>query len=207
VIAANLLAIAASEGFPIGVKIGFVDSKIDRLLGLKEKKEATVAVVPVGVAPAKPPADEGPVVPKLSLKYEPLSKEEADYPSIWKANEATSLAILADVGRWRGGFKCPEKRDATSLARFPLNLAGEEDRPPVSLAATVLRRGSTRRFARQSISFEQLSLILDGSSGSIPRTSSHRTGRSSTFTSLPTRSSNFPSGRTSSTVPRSPWSS
>jgi SagB-type dehydrogenase family enzyme len=168
VIAANLLATAASEGFPTGVNIGFVDSKVDRLLGVKEKKEATVAVVPVGVAPAKPPVDEGPAVPELSLKYELLSKEEVDYPSIWKANEATSLATLADVGRWRGSFKPQERRYEANPITFPLNLAEEKDRPSPPLAETILRRGSTRRFARQSISLEQLSSILDASSGSIP---------------------------------------
>jgi SagB-type dehydrogenase family enzyme len=168
VIAANLLAAAASEGFPVAVKVGFVDSRVDRLLGLKERKEATVAVVPVGVELAEPQADEGAAVPKSSLDYEPISKEEVDYPSIWKANEATSLATLADVGRWRGSFRPPEGRETANLAKFPMNLAGEEDRPPVPLAETILHRGSTRKFARQNISLGQFSSILDASSGSIP---------------------------------------
>jgi hypothetical protein len=168
VIAANLLATAASEGFPIAVKVGFVDSRVDRLLGLKERKEATVAVVPVGVELAEPQADEGAAVPEFSLGYEPISKEEVDYPSIWKVNEATSLAALADVGRWRGSFRPPEGRETANLAEFPMNLAGEVDRPPVPLAETILRRGSTREFARQNISLGQFSSILDASFGGIP---------------------------------------
>lgn len=167
VMVVNLLATAVSEGFPVGVKIGFVDSRVDRLLGLKERNEATVAVIPVGEGLAEPPAGEGLAVPEFSLEYEPLSKQEVDYPSIWEANEATSLATLADVGSWRGSFKPAQRSETTNQPRFPLNLQ-EENRPPVSLAEIILRRGSTRRFARQSVSLGQLSSILRASSGSIP---------------------------------------
>jgi SagB-type dehydrogenase family enzyme len=168
VVAANLLATAASEGFPIGVKLGFVDSRVDRLLGLKERKEATVAAVPVGEGLSEPPEAESVVTREHSLEYEPLSKEEVEYPSIWKANEATSLATLDDVRKWRESFRHSERTETPGPATFLTNLAGEEGRPPVPLAETILRRGSTRRFARKSISFSQLSSILDASSGSIP---------------------------------------
>ena len=56
----------------------------------------------------------------------------------------------------------------TGGTTFPLRFTREEDRRPVPLGETILRRGSTRRFARQGISFEQLSTILDASAADIP---------------------------------------
>jgi SagB-type dehydrogenase family enzyme len=169
VMVANLLATANSEGFPIGVRVGFVDSKVDRLLGLEEGKEAAVAVVPLVMhIPEPPKGEESKVVPELSPECEPLSKGQTEYPSIWRANEATSLATLGDVGTWRGSFKPQERSKAGGGPSFPLDVSGEQDRPPSTLAETVLHRGSTRRFARESISLAQLSSILDASSAEAP---------------------------------------
>src|SRR5712691_12458321 len=49
VIAANLLATSNSAGLSTEVVLGFVDSEVDRLVGLEPKKEATVALAIVGV--------------------------------------------------------------------------------------------------------------------------------------------------------------
>ena len=48
VIAANLLAVCDSEGLKTRLITGFVDREVDRLLGLEEKREATVALSPIG---------------------------------------------------------------------------------------------------------------------------------------------------------------
>src|SRR3989442_3495263 len=47
VIAANLLATSNSAGLSTKLVLGFVDSEVDRLLGMETKKEATVALAAV----------------------------------------------------------------------------------------------------------------------------------------------------------------
>ena len=168
VVAANLLATAASEGLATRLDIGFVDSKVDRLLGLKGGKEATVALAPVGIGLAEALPKERREVPEISLEAEPLSNEEAGYPSIWKANEASSFGDLTEVENWRQGFKPPVAGERGGGTRFPLRLPGEAGLRATRLAETILRRGSTRKFARQSIPFEALSAIIDSSTSDIP---------------------------------------
>src|SRR6266705_3399547 len=53
VIAAHLLATSNSAGLATGLELGFVDSEVDRLLGLEAKKEATVALAVVGAGRAE----------------------------------------------------------------------------------------------------------------------------------------------------------
>src|SRR5208282_3165219 len=50
VIAANLLATANSAGLRSSVVLGFEDEAVNRLLGLRARHEAAIAICPVGVA-------------------------------------------------------------------------------------------------------------------------------------------------------------
>jgi SagB-type dehydrogenase family enzyme len=168
VIVANLLATAASEGLATRVAVGFVDSKVDRLLGLRSGKEATVAVAPVGVGLSKGAEGKKTEVEEISPEYQPLSREEVEYPSIWKANEASSISDLAGVEKWRQSLKTPGISGAGGRTSFQLRFKKELDQAAPPLGETILRRGSTRRFARMDISFEQLSSILDASASDVP---------------------------------------
>src|SRR6267143_4468772 len=76
VIAANLLATSNSAGLATTLKLGFVDSEVNLLLGLEAKKEATIALAVVGVGLAEnAPAMLTPL-PSLALDVSPLSREE-----------------------------------------------------------------------------------------------------------------------------------
>ena len=50
----------------------------------------------------------------------------------------------------------------------PLRPSSEEDTPPDSIESVILRRGSTRRFSRESISFAQLSTALERATRGVP---------------------------------------
>jgi hypothetical protein len=168
VIAANLLATCSSEGLAAKLATGFVDSEIDRLLGLEQGREATVAIAQIGVGPEgkieQPPEEAS----KLALEVEPLSREEVEYPAIWNANEASALGGLTDVKDWRQSFRSPRSGSLTNGPTFPLRPLGEEDQPIPSLGEVILRRGSTRRFAHQPISFGHLATIVEASAVDIP---------------------------------------
>jgi len=167
VIAANLFAVSAAEGLDARVKVGFVDSQVDRLLGLKRGKEATVTVVPVGVGLDQAPKGGRIGVVEISPEYESLSKEEVEYPSIWEANEASSFNSLDEVEKWRNGSFQQNETESSEGPSFLLQTP-KGATPPAPLADTILRRGSTRKFAREGITFEQLSAIIDSSTGEVP---------------------------------------
>ncbi len=168
VIAANLLATCSSEGLATKLSVGFVDAEIDRLLGLQRGEEASVALASVGMGLAKVPQRATKGVLETSPEAEPTSKGEVVYPAIWRANEVSSLAGLAEVESWREGSRPAPRGEAHDRAKFRLRPWNEEGHGASPLSEVILRRGSTRRFARKSISFEALSTIIDASTSDIP---------------------------------------
>jgi SagB-type dehydrogenase family enzyme len=167
VIAANLLATSSSEGLTTRLALGFTDPGVDRLLGLEIGKEATVALAHVGVGlSAKvegPPKEVAP----LAAPAEPLSREEVEYPTISKANEASTFNTRAQVRKWREGYGTREPGVPEGRTNVPLEpVIGESPSPP--LEDVILLRGSTLRFARRPIPFEHLSTVIDACTADIP---------------------------------------
>lgn len=101
----------------------------------------------------------------LKERKEPLSKEEADYPSIWEANKASALSGSEQVGSWRKNLVYRKPSGSGGPASVKLQPGGESS---PALEEVILLRGSTRRFARKSISFEQLSTVIGASTGDCP---------------------------------------
>ncbi len=165
VIVANLLATCFSEDLPVNIVMGFVDSKIDQLLGLQERKEATVALAVVGADAPKRGSPTVKEISSLSLDPRPTSTEEAEYPIIWEANKASELHSQTEVDKWRHGIEVRSNNPGPSGPRFQLRPSNKD---PLPLSEAILRRGSTRRFAQRPISFEALSTIIDVSSGQVP---------------------------------------
>ncbi len=168
VIAANLLATCASEGLPIKLVLGFVDSKVDELLRLEALKEATVCLAVLGPDFGGSPGPKHREFPELRPNVEPLSREEVDYPIIWEANKASEFSGRGQVREWTavGSFKPAEEdsRAADQIVKLrPLKSGASK-----ALAEVILQRGSSRRFGQVPISFEALSTILQASKTPIP---------------------------------------
>jgi SagB-type dehydrogenase family enzyme len=164
-ILANLLAGATARGMPTKVILGFIDATISRLLGLDAQREAPLSVVALGTSGEIPSATEAlPSLEPLALATAPLSKEEVDYPQMRIMHGASSLETEEEVRAWRKGrLETTEQRDKTGRPEeiFPLELLDDADLPRDSIEEVIVRRGSTRQFARESISFAQLSTMLD----------------------------------------------
>jgi SagB-type dehydrogenase family enzyme len=163
---ANLLATAQVHQIPANVVLGFVDEEVNRLLDLDGEREAVLSLVPLGFTPGEsiPPA---PAVGSLSLETVPLSREEVAYPAIQRMHQSSSLASAEEVAAWRGktpGISLPEP----SGFLFPLERNAGSEPSSDSLEQVVLRRGSTRQFAREPISFKQFSRILRSATQGIP---------------------------------------
>jgi SagB-type dehydrogenase family enzyme len=166
VIAANLLATSHSAGLATTFELGFVDSEVDRLLGLEFKREATVALAVVGAGRAeKAPRTRQPI-PNLALDVKPLSREDVDYPIIWETNESSGLRSRSETESWRTRLGSSKRTVPSTTPAFPLRETEKDPSPP--LDRVILLRGSTRKFAREPISFDRLSTIISASATNIP---------------------------------------
>jgi SagB-type dehydrogenase family enzyme len=166
VIAANLLATSNSEGIATKLELGFVDSELDQLLGLEARKEATVALAVVGGGRAENAPRMHQPIPSLSLDVSPLSREEVDYPIIWETNRASALKSKSESESWRTSLGRFKRNGPTTTLAFPLRDTEGDPSPP--LDDVILLRGSTRKFAREPISFNRLSTIIRASATNIP---------------------------------------
>jgi SagB-type dehydrogenase family enzyme len=164
-ILANLLAAAAPRHMPARIVIGFVDDAVSRLLSLDTNREGALSLVALGHAPSQT-NEFSPVVEPLLFETEALSKREVDYPAIPAMHDASSLENEAEVVSWRGDVAAvPSKPQSPSPISksgwIPLAPLGDEEIPRDTLEDVIQRRGSTRQFARESITFTQLSTLLD----------------------------------------------
>lgn len=183
VIVANLLAVCSSEGLRAHLVTGFIDKEVDVLLGLEEGKEATVALCPVGIGLETAATTTyllSTRLPQLRVKAVSISEHETSYPIIWETNEASALHDRAEVIEWKKELsgtaaaslhhrseEVERQRTSPSQNRLiPLRLEKDVRGESLPLYETILRRGSTRRFARRAIPFEKLSWILESSSSS-----------------------------------------
>src|SRR5712664_1446750 len=165
VIVANLLATSNSAGLVSKVLLGFVDSEVDRLLGLEAKKEATVALVAFGTGHNESGLRMHRPIPSLALETNPLSSEEVDYPIIWETNEASQLRSQPETEGWRKSLGSSEGTTPTTTPAIPLRGSNEDSSP--RLDEVILLRGSTRKFAHEPISFNHLSTIIQSSATKI----------------------------------------
>lgn len=161
---ANLLAVAAADGIPARLILGFVDEMINQLLGLDAEREAAVSLVAIGHQPQDRLAP-APSLRALSLETVPLSSREVDYPAIRAAHAASSLATAEEVQCWRQSARLREL-PAPAGPVFPLRPLA--DPPATTLDRAILSRGSARRFARVALPFEQLSTLLAAAARGVP---------------------------------------
>ncbi len=157
-ILANLLAMAAALQLPAQVVMGFLDSEVNRLLDLDTEREVAFSLVAIGSGAGEPPAP--PPVNPQGLKTLPYSRHEVDYPGMREMHDASSLASPEEARAWREQTT-PEPSPDPSGPAIPLQPLSDEPIPRDSIEQTILRRGSTRQFAREPVTLAQLSTMLD----------------------------------------------
>jgi SagB-type dehydrogenase family enzyme len=163
---ANLLAIAAAKALQPKIVMGFSDTVVEVLLGLDPAREGALTLVTLGQSNQALPAS--PPLRGLKLETVPLSRTEVDYPAIRDMHAASSLASSDEVKVWRGSMPQGEAVPAGGPIQ-PLRPIADAELPQGSLASVIRRRGSTRAFDRaRSISFEELSTVLDRATRGIP---------------------------------------
>ena len=165
-ILANLLAIATALGLPARVVAGFADAEVNLLLDLDSEREVAFSLVPVGsgdVAPPEAPAG----LERLHLETLPLSAREVDYPAMRAMHAASGLHTPEEVAAWRGRTPAGDTPQPAGRSQ-PLVSYSEEQLPRDPVERVILRRGSSREFARESVSLTQLSILLHHATRGVP---------------------------------------
>jgi SagB-type dehydrogenase family enzyme len=173
---ANLLAVATALGLPAKVACGFVDSTVNGLLDVDSQREVAFSLVALGhdsglPAQTAPPSQTGARVladiSPLGFETVPLSRDEIDYPLMREMHAASSLHSTEEVARWRGRTALDDSPPAAGpIVRLqPLS---DAEMPHDPIEQVILRRGSSRQFARTPISLAQLSTMLDRATRGVP---------------------------------------
>jgi SagB-type dehydrogenase family enzyme len=163
---ANLLAVATALGLPAKVVCGFVDASVNRLLDVDAQREVAFSLVAVGYDPSLPPRAPEEVTP-LALETVPLSRHEIDYPLMREIHEASSLRAPEEVAAWRGRTPVTKLPESTGPV-VQLHPLSDAEIPRDSIEQVILRRGSSRKFARTPITSTQLSTMLDRATRGVP---------------------------------------
>ncbi|PKB65944.1 MAG: hypothetical protein BZY81_08580 [SAR202 cluster bacterium Io17-Chloro-G4] len=165
-ILANTLAVSSANQISSQVVMGFVDSTVDNLLGLDVDKEVSLAMVPLGCG-SELAAVPGPEIKPISLETLPISDHETDFPPVREMHEASSLSDGDEVTAWRNSAQTRETQ-IPSGRLIPLDPFPVDEMPQDGLETVISRRGSSRQFSHDSISFRQLSTVLQTSTEGIP---------------------------------------
>jgi SagB-type dehydrogenase family enzyme len=162
-ILANALAVSTALGYPAKVICGFRDEQVNGLLDVDATREVTFSMLAVGKSSGKP--GKPPAVEKLGLPVVAYSDHEVDYPAMRQLHAASSLEDK-EVRGWAKPVKLASPAAAGEL--IDLKPLPDDALPTDTIEQVIQRRGSTRQFAREAISFAQLSTLLDRATRGIP---------------------------------------
>ena len=162
---ANLLAVTTSLGLPAKVACGFVDETVNELLDVDPQREVAFSLVAIGNDSEIPVSS--PEVSALGLETIPVSQREVDYPLMREMHAASSLHSKEEVTVWRGRTPLINLPSPAGPVVQLLTLADDE-MPRDPIEQVILRRGSSRKFARTPITLPQLSTMLHRATRGVP---------------------------------------
>lgn len=158
---ANLLAVADAHGVDTQVLLGFRDAAVRELIGIDGVAELPLAVVRLGMSTAPTPRAEVPSeLPELRQEATPTAAP-IELPLVTEVQRAGDLGDAAEVRRWREART--EELTATAGPRaLPASL------PMEPIEEVVLRRGSTRRMRRDTVTSDALSWAVAAATRQVP---------------------------------------
>jgi SagB-type dehydrogenase family enzyme len=160
-ILANAFAQLAAQEIPAKLVMGFMESDMNRLVGIDGERELTLALLPIGVDRGSIPGS-GVRQPMGELDFEvvPLSASEVDYQSIRDMHSASSFVEPSEVVEWREALIDRKMKEATGKV-IALEPTPSDLLPTTAIESVIQNRASTRRFALKAIAYSELSVILD----------------------------------------------
>jgi SagB-type dehydrogenase family enzyme len=159
-IISNTLAMCNSHKLKTNVILGFIDDTVNTLLDLNQEKEISLALIPIGNDNSATMEEKLKEVKNLDLPTEMLSNYNYDDSEIVKIHQASSFNLPEQITSWRSKYTSIESNEHHSTNEIVLELVAEQKLETTPIETTIMKRGSTRKFSNESISFQQLSAIL-----------------------------------------------
>jgi SagB-type dehydrogenase family enzyme len=159
-ILANMLAAAAAEEISAEVTTAFEDPALETLIGIDGDREGMIALVALGRTDAA--AAPSAAVEPLTLETIPLSSNEVAYPDLIKMHRESRLVTADEVATVSAAK--PESVHQSTPSANALQLETITSEESAGLGETILRRGSSRAFAQEAITAQELATIMAASS-------------------------------------------
>ncbi|MGH7833644.1 MAG: hypothetical protein ACREQK_08365 [Candidatus Binatia bacterium] len=158
VVAADLLTVMATGQIPCSVELGFVDSKVNHLLGLDGHGEASLSLLPLGRSLEWAGHAVGRGIAPLSF-----SGAETTCPSAGAMHAASALLQDEEVRPWRGS--CVRPPAAPQNRILPFDVAPQNS---LRLSDVMTRADSPTRCAAGPLGGAELSAILWNATRGVP---------------------------------------
>jgi SagB-type dehydrogenase family enzyme len=154
-IVANLLAAANADRLETAVVTAFEDGPLEALLEVDGDREGIACMVALGRS--RSAVGESPIVGPMELESIPLSAKEVVYDDLVRIQQASRLWTPEEVSEVRNTRVEPVPRENS---HGTITLEPVDSDSATGLGDTILRRGSTRIFAREAIRAEELGAVL-----------------------------------------------
>jgi SagB-type dehydrogenase family enzyme len=141
---ANCLAVTEAAGITSRVLTGFVDDDVSHLLGIGSPEEYPLVIVPLAGGPdGGRPAAVADRPPAIDHRVHPLSASPQHHTGLAAVHRAGVLTDTDEVTGWR---TAAAELGTPATGEVPLSPAGRG-----TLEDVIVRRGSTRRYARDPV--------------------------------------------------------
>lgn len=162
---ANAMAGCTGLKLPAKIVMGFVDHFVSRLIAINGIDEKPVSLLSVGKQTEENQPRQGDVQ-ELRIQTLPLSNDQVDYRIIEDIHLASTLQTAEEAEAWRGETI---EWDSASPAGLLYKLKTKRGFIPQakSLEEVIVKRGSTRRFIHEPISFYILSTLLEAATSDL----------------------------------------
>ncbi len=166
---ANLLATAQALDHPAKTVAGFADEPVATLLGIDPSWEAPLELVAVGTNDPVLDSPTAAGIDRIDPPTETLESNPTDYPLIHRAWAESTIQTGGMAREWRNGGERPvDGRGPGDGDRVELDPVGPERASARPLHNTIHRRGSCRKYERESLSFQKVSTVLDRATRGAP---------------------------------------
>ena len=159
-IISNTLAMCNAHKLKSKVILGFIDNTVNTLLDLNQEKEISLALIPIGNNDSATMEEKPKEIKNLGLATEPLSNYNYDDSEILKIHQASSFNLPEQITSWRSKYASIKSDEDYSNSEIVLEFNSEQELETTPIETTIIKRGSTRKFSEESISFQQISAII-----------------------------------------------
>jgi SagB-type dehydrogenase family enzyme len=142
-VVANMLAVTEAAGITSRVLTGFVDDDVSHLLAIGSPEEYPLVIVPLAGGLAGRPAAAADRPPAIDYRVHPLSACPQHHRGLAAVHRAGVLTDTDEVTGWR---TTAAQLGTPATREVPLSPGGHG-----TLEDVIVRRGSTRRYAREPV--------------------------------------------------------